>query len=120
MAIKLVADEMIGNRPAFSLAFEELTTVLQQCEKVLVWGHSFRDREVIRCLINVSENRANAPFEIYYIDPYLMEQQAYLHMMDTVKAIPALSPANLKLKRINWVVQDGFSKLVETIQQILC
>lgn len=119
MAIKLVADEMIGNRPAFSLAFEELRTALEQCEKVIVWGHSFRDREVIRCMINVSEKRGKSQFEIYYIDPYMMEKGAIQNMMDTVMAIPALSPANLKLKRINWVVQDGLDRLITEIQKIL-
>jgi hypothetical protein len=119
MAIKLLADEMIGNRPAFSLAFEEFRNALEQCDKVIVWGHSFRDREVIRCMINACEKREETPFQIYYIDPYMTENRAHQNMMSAVRAIPALSPAHLKFERINWVTQDGHDKLVSEISKII-
>jgi hypothetical protein len=119
MAIKLVADEMIGNRPAFSLAFEELRDALEQCEKLVIWGHSFHDREVIRTIINVMDRRGNSPFDIYYIDPYLMEGGAAQNMEDTMRAIPALSPASLKPKRINWVIQDGFENLISHVKNVI-
>ena len=119
MAIKLVSDEKIGNIPAFSLAFQELSEVIMKCEKILVWGHSFRDREVLRCMITVAEKRKGRSFQIYYVDPYLDEKVARGNIRNTIIEVPGISHNILKPIRINWVVQDGYAMLKEQIEQIL-
>lgn len=126
MAIKLVSDESsgnipttrIGNIPAFSLAFQELNNELEVCDKLLVWGHSFRDIELLRCIINILAKRKNNPFDVGYIDPYFTDDQIKEHIRDTTAGVPI--PFNiLKPKNIGWVVQDGLNSLLLKIGKFL-
>ena len=118
MDIKLVSDENIGDRPAFSLAFRELENELKQCETLLVWGHSFRDLGLLSCIIRASKNSCDAPFKCYYIDPYLTEFAAIENIKRTVRrTVPEIDPETLAPKNIQWDVPNGLEKLIEKLNR---
>jgi hypothetical protein len=119
MAIKLVADEKIGNIPAFSLAFQEFSRELERCEILLVWGHSFRDLELLRCMISVAANRKKHPYRIKCIDPYLSKGKAIENIRSTIAGVPAVSSSMLNPEIIEWVTQDGFESLLSTVKKLL-
>jgi hypothetical protein len=56
MAIKLISDEKIGLKPAFSYAFEQFDDILNRCDNLLIWGHSFRDLQVLKSIITSIKN----------------------------------------------------------------
>ena len=119
MAIKLVSDEAIGRMPAFSKAFEEFKEKLGIAKNLLVWGHSFRDVEVLRCIIDVYCNRRSRPFKIFYIDPYLTVNDVVQNIRTTIEDIPAISETSLAPKRIPWVLQDGYHVLLRKVDEII-
>jgi hypothetical protein len=119
MAIKLIAEEKIGNVPAFSLAFQEYCRELEGCEVLLVWGHSFRDLELLRCMISVAVNRKTKPYRIRSIDPYLSREQVIENIRSTVAGVPAVSSAVIRPENLGWVMQDGFEALLTMVKGIL-
>jgi SIR2-like domain len=108
MKIKLVSSEQIGTNPAFSLAFNEFYDQLKSCKVLLVWGHSFRDIEVLRTIKNAIETRTT-PLEILYLDLYMTEEEAIRRIRDTLAGDPLGIGTSLKAKRILW---DGDDKLI--------
>lgn len=119
MAIKLISDEKIGFQPAFSSAFGEFRKSLETCEKLLIWGHSCKDLEVMRTIINTLENRKGRPFYIYFIDPYLEKEQVINNILQTIKEIPKNESPNLNtISRIDWVVGDGYKDLYNKINSL--
>ncbi len=118
MVIKLISDEKVGTRPAFSLAFQEFCTQLESCDDLLVWGHSFRDLALLRCMINVQSNRRRK-FRVHYIDPYLTENDARENIRDTISGEPELAANVLELHQIQWVTSDGWPSLWNGIRTSL-
>jgi hypothetical protein len=116
MAIKLVADDRIGSIPAFSLAFQELCRELERTRILLVWGHSFRDLELLRCMISVAVNR-KLGFRTLCIDPYMSKERAIQNIRDTIAGVPAVSAGTIIPEIIPWVVQDGYESLLSRARE---
>lgn len=108
MKIKLVSSEQIGTNPAFSLAFNEFYDQLKSCKTLLVWGHSFRDVEVLRAIKNAIETRTT-PLEILYLDPYMTEEEAIQRIRQTLAGDPLSMGASIKPKNVPC---DGDDKLI--------
>lgn len=119
MAIKLAVDDKIGNFPAFSLAFEEFRRELEWCETLLVWGYSFRDVELLRCMLNVAAARKAGPFRVVCIDPYLSKVQIKDNIRSTVVGVPAVSSEHMDPEVIEWVPQDGYDALLDALKTTL-
>jgi hypothetical protein len=119
MAIKLVTSAKIGSIPAFSLAFQEFARELERCDCLLVWGHSFRDLEVLRCMINVAKSRKEKPYRILCIEPYLNADQIQENIRSTIAGVPELSSGLIKPEIIEWVIQDGYGALLERVESSL-
>jgi hypothetical protein len=111
MCIKMTSTEEIGTNPAFRLAFSELHEHLRHCKVLFVWGYSFRDREVLRTIINVIENR-NHPFQIVYLDPYLPRAAAIEHIQRTLSADPVPIDRPIDPQHVDWVVGDGNDDMI--------
>jgi hypothetical protein len=111
MCIKSTFTEEIGTTPAFRLAFSELHEHLRHCKVLFVWGYSFRDREVLRTIINAIENRTH-PFKIVYLDPYLPRAAAMDHIQRTLSADPVPIGKPIDLLHVDWVVQDGYDEMI--------
>lgn len=118
MCIKLVSSEQLGINPAFSLAFHEFYEQLKSCKVLLVWGHSFRDIEVLRTINNAIETQSQAP-KILYLDPYLTEQQANESIRSTLAGVPGGIGNNIIPEDISRVVQDGNDKLISNTIKVI-
>lgn len=118
MAIKLVSEETLGKIPAFSLAFEDFKTALHRCKCLIIWGYSFRDKEVLRVIIETHHQRTSRTFSVYFVDPYLEEQKAVEHMRSTLADIPGLQIGSFKPIHIDWVEQDGYPRLQQLLKEI--
>ena len=64
MGLKLTSGEL-GEQIAFSTAFNHFRRRLGRCEKLIIWGHSFRDLEV---LVEIVRTYDKGRFEIEVID----------------------------------------------------
>ncbi len=84
MGIKLVTDERIQN-PAFAIAFQELREALAVCECIVVWGHSFRDTELLRA-INEENLKRNIP--IVNLNLYHTNEILKRHIISTLDKVP--------------------------------
>lgn len=122
MCIKLVSSEEIGPNPAFRLAFNEFYDLLRSCRILLVWGHGFRDVEVLRTIHNAIEARG-APLHILYIDPYVEPDKAGQRIRDTLTHTILGSPREIQPQRIEWVIRDGrkllLTNIIGKIEEIL-
>lgn len=115
MCIKLIASQLIGSNPAFSLAFEEFARHLNEVQTLLIWGYSFRDLEVLRLINHAYANRKK-PLSIVYIDPYLRETAARENIQRTLLNAPIHQvDKNFQPKQIDWKPTDGHDMLVETV-----
>lgn len=119
MAIKLVGDAQLGNIPACSLAFQEFREALELADVLLVWGHSFKDLEVLRCVIDVAASRRERAYRLVYIDPYLSKQKVLNNMTRTIARVPGFSPIQLDPEHVEWVTQDGFPALLAALRDVL-
>jgi hypothetical protein len=98
--------------PAFFLAFEEFANHLTTVDLLLVWGHSFRDIEVLRT-INNSFLQRRKPLQILYIDPFLPEEDAHRNITRTLRDAPVSVSPGFRPERIPWIPKDGHGKLIE-------
>jgi len=121
MAIKLLGDDL-GQIPAFALAFEELCNALSRCETLLVWGHSFRDEELLRNIIRVAEKRHQHPFQVWYIDAYLKIDNVKENMEKTLKNVIAVDPSILypliRMLECEWKSPDPYADLAVLLDGI--
>jgi hypothetical protein len=119
MAIKLTSDEKIGLKPAFSCAFDEFDVLLKKCEILLVWGHSFKDLQVLKSIITSTKNNERNPLRIYFIDPYMANEDIINNIQDTIRGETGVKNNIKSLTRIDWEICDGYQKLYEQIDKIL-
>lgn len=119
MAIKLISNDNIGSIPAFSRTFTELYHVLGDCGNLLVWGHSFRDLELLRCMISVLENRKEHPYKTYFIDPYENEDTICENITNTVMGVPGIPCQILSPKEFGWLPDEGLNSFNRTIKRII-
>lgn len=113
MCIKLVSSEQIGANPAFSLAFNEFYDQLKSCQTLLVWGHSFRDVQVLRTIKNAADTRTS-PLEILYLDEYMTEKRSLIHIRETLAGDPLVVGSDIKPVKIPWTSNDGHDQLIPT------
>jgi hypothetical protein len=122
MVIKLVSEEEIGKNPAFNHAFEEFYEALKSCKVLFVWGHSFRDIEVVSTIQRAFESRTNDPFKILILDPYLSEKKVKYNMTSSLRkrAIPVYE---IDIEKVPWIIRNGPDKIVpstiSTIRKLL-
>ena len=116
MAIKLISEDKVGARPAFSLAFQEFSNALETCTDLLIWGHSFRDLALLRSMINVQSNRSKK-FRVHYIDPYLTENEVRENIQNTISGEPDLSVSAITPQRVNWDTSYGWPELLNSIDK---
>jgi hypothetical protein len=116
MAIKLVSEESLGRVPAFSLEFENFKVTLEDCRMLVIWGHSFRDTELLRAVLEVHHRRSSHPFKAVFVDPYLEEKDVMDNMRSTLENVPGLSLGSFRPAKLDWVEQDGYPKLYELLR----
>lgn len=118
MAIKLISNENIGSIPAFSRTFTELYHLLGDCDNLLVWGHSFRDMELLRCMISVLENRRDHPYKTYFIDPYQSEDMVCENIKNTVMGVPGIPCHILSPQKLGWIPELGLSSFNRVLKKL--
>ncbi len=118
MCIKLITSRELGANPAFFLAFEEFSNHLSSARILVVWGHSFRDIEVLRKINNCLLFREE-PLDIYYIDPFLNEEDARTNIHRTLRDAPVRISPLFSPKRIPWIPTDGHDALVRIVVEYL-
>lgn len=118
MCIKLLAAQLVGSNPVFSSAFEEFTHHLRKTAKLLVWGYSFRDLEVMRHIDHAMAMRSK-PFQLLYLDPYLTEAKAKFYITKTLDEVPTSMAAQLDPVRLEWRPLDGLKELVRSVVERL-
>jgi len=106
----------------FTSAFEEFQEHLLSAKALLIWGYSFKDLEVLRA-INDSLNYREKPFPIYYINPYIDENNAKHVIKEKLKTAPVrlsnyLIPKQLTFKQqiYKQCLKNTFDFLKETIK----
>lgn len=119
MAIKLTSDEKIGLKPAFSYAFDEFDEILKKCEILLVWGHSFKDLQVLKSIITSIKNNERSHLKIYFIDPYMMSKDVINNIQDTIRGETGVRNNIRNLIRVDWEICDGYQKLYEQLDKIV-
>lgn len=117
MAIKLTSDEKIGLKPAFSHAFDEFDDILMRCENLLVWGHSFKDLQVLKSIMVTIKNKRNKCPNIYYIDPYLTDKDVINNIQDTIRGEAGMRNNISILNRLDWEINDGYLRLYDLINE---
>ncbi len=118
MCIKLVGSEEIGLNAAFLSAFQEFYDKLNTAKCLLVWGFSFRDREVLRAINGAFYTRKEA-FPIYYIDPYLSEDEVFSNIRETLRPVPVHVSDHFRPKQIPWLPKYSGEQLIEATMTLL-
>lgn len=122
MVIKIVTEEEIGKNPAFTHAFEEFYEALKSCKVLFVWGHSFRDIEVVSIIQRAFESRINNPFKILILDPYLSKEKAK-YIMGVTLSKTTMKVYDIDIENVPWIVKDGPDRMVpstiNTIKKLL-
>ena len=118
MCIKLIAAQLLGTNRVFASAFDEFNEHLRTVNTLLIWGYSFRDLEVTRQINQALLARADNPFKIYYVDPFLSEYKVVDNIRRTLRNAPIqISPA-FRPQKIDWVPEDGREALTDQIVKI--
>ena len=118
MCIKLTESQLMGTNRVFSSAFKEFRQQLRNVNTLLVWGYSFRDLEVTRLINTALFERAENPFKIYYIDPYLTTYAAGQHIRKTLSQVPDQVAGSFNPRKIAWIPEDGIEALTKIIIKI--
>jgi hypothetical protein len=111
MCIKLVSHEEIGTNRAFFSAFQEFNELLIKARCLLIWGFSFRDREVVRAINNIFFYREK-PLLIYYIDPYRDENNILNNIRQSISTVPVRISDNFRPKQIKWDSRQSGEDLI--------
>jgi hypothetical protein len=123
MCIKLVSSEEIGSTAAFLAAFQEFQERLVSAKCLLIWGSSFRDREVLRA-INSSYYSRKTPLPILYINPFLPESAAINNIRETLRGVPVKIAEEFRPIQVRWLSRETGEKLAEVtmkkIREVLC
>lgn len=112
MSIKLIASQLVGTNPVFSIAFEEFVNHLKEIDTLLIWGYSFRDLEVLRLINHAFSERAK-PMNVFYIDPYMGESRAKDNIQATLLNAPIHKVSDgFSPKQVDWKPSDGHKSLI--------
>lgn len=111
MAIKLVTSHEIGNQPAFRHAFDEFEQHLRTATVLLVWGYRFRDKEVVRKIVEASNDRRGS-IPCVYINPFMAPGTVVDQIRDTLIDVPVQTHGEFVPIQVEWRPGDGHESLV--------
>jgi len=109
MVIKMTPSQSVS--PALSLAHEEFSEHLRRTKLLLVWGYSFRDLEVLRCINDALA--AQPRLNILYLDPYLPRQQVLAYIRNTLSIAPITIDPRFRPAPVDWKPNDGHDQLIK-------